>query len=182
MAEARLVFIDDDGIVTVSTLGDLSGVSGVSMMRTISILLTNAQIKLLPTTPVEIVPTPGAGKAIHVISGQMRADCRAGAYTNISGYNAVEVGVLNAFGTNTITASGLLGSAFYNVAVIAPFYLVGSGDYEGELTLGAFGGEVILDEDLPLNVIGYNASNANFTGGHDNNSLKVTVYYTIVDV
>ena len=49
-----------------------------------SVTLTDAQIKALPTTPINILPAPGAGM-LHMLHGALFvADFSAGAYTNIA--------------------------------------------------------------------------------------------------
>ena len=189
MASARVLFIDDAGIVTIENFVGISSVSEITMLRTATKTLTHSQIRTLPTAPVEIVPSPGAGKALFIIGGRFGANCVGGAYTGFTGYSAIELAVSSADLTftgqtqNTILPSALIGDSGYQVQQSAPYYLIGSGAYDGELTQGAqANSNNPPDENLPIVCFGFNGVQVNFTGGNANNTLKVTVFYTTVDV
>lgn len=49
------------------------------------VVLTDAQVKALPTTGIQIVPAPGAGKALSFVAGLAVAHKVAG-YTNVDQY------------------------------------------------------------------------------------------------
>src|SRR5690242_19531048 len=58
------------------------GGGGSSVVQTATKTLTDAQIKALPTTPIELVAAPGSGKVIWWSMIVLRATI-AGSYTNI---------------------------------------------------------------------------------------------------
>src|SRR5688572_11854111 len=62
--------------------GLAGGSEGVLLLSTVE--LTNAQIKALPTTPVNIVDRPGAGKLIQPLQVIMWLNTAGGAYTNLA--------------------------------------------------------------------------------------------------
>lgn len=55
------------------SIGDIS--------RTALVSLTNAQLKALRATPVELVPAQGAGRQIHFLSGWLRLNAGANVVT-----------------------------------------------------------------------------------------------------
>jgi hypothetical protein len=158
--------------------------------------LTNAQIKALPTTPVEILAAPGEAKLIVPVAGLFNLDALAGAYSNVGaivGFYPL-LGINNAFGpvSNVLIRTALLAPDTLRVK-LAPyqnfFGLSGSAD----VTLGLVSegdplskDEIAPNEPLTVKVFNYDATfevdQGNFTGGHEDNTLKVTVLYTIIDV
>jgi len=54
------------------------------MIKRKTVTLTDAQIKALPTTPIDLVPAPPAGYRIKVLGLSMFLRCGGGAYTNIN--------------------------------------------------------------------------------------------------
>lgn len=83
------------------------GVIGVAQRKRVS--LSSAQILALNTTPVTLVPAPGAGRAVDVVS--VTASLTAG--TQYTGSNAVEVRYTNGSGTKV---TGDLAAAWLNSA------------------------------------------------------------------
>ena len=156
-----------------------------------AVVLTDEQIKELPTTPVEIVPAPGAGKIILPLYGVARLQWVSD-YDNI--HEAAQLRfVVGTAGDalfpfrqdNASDVSGLLAGGgpdgsigwsptrFSGKVPVAPGPVLGSGTAQ------------FYDSDLvnfPLVFQADNGASGNFTGGNADNSLKVTVLYTIIDV
>src|SRR5690349_18262867 len=83
------------------------GIIGVAERKRVSV--TSAQVLALNTTPVALVPAPGANKAVDVISvtGSLKAA------TQYTGANAVEIRYTNGSGTKV---TGDLAAAWLNNA------------------------------------------------------------------
>ena len=91
--------------------GRLKGVMGVNGIAERSIVqLTSAQIKALNTTPVVLVPAPGAGRYIEVISINGKLTFGTTQYT---GANAVEIRYTDGSGAK---ATSDLAAAWLNSA------------------------------------------------------------------
>ena len=143
-------------------------------MTSATVTLTDAQIKALPTTPIQILPTPAAGKIYLVISAVFYVDTRNGAYSNINSdffcalvtddwYDNVSH-QLQARMFNRTTRS----LAFSNYAELA------SPSSHGQV---AFGEDYEDSYDQPINLYCDNLSDGDFTDGDASNSMKVTVHY-----
>jgi len=169
----------DNGVQTVPSTGGSSYLSS-------TVTLTDAQIKALPTTPSDdIIPVPGANKLLvpvmAVISSNIVAD-----YTNISA-TYCEIGITYNGGaymlqplidtsapsttnqlTNLLTGAGCI----YRIAM-SDNSIVNDAVVEGAVSLGQANSAIRLE--------GY-SDDGNFTGGNAANTLKVTVYYVVVDL
>jgi hypothetical protein len=161
---------------------------GYTFLRKATVTLTDEQIRMLPTTPVEILPAPGVGKAIFPIRGLgvMRWGTPDAAYTNISatdGYIFLKVGTLQSGGVvtdGTITAmQDFLGSDLQENFVDFPATSVYESTVYGPVS-GMHGALPAL-EDQPLMIEGWNDLGP-FEDGHADNTLTVTVYYVVVDL
>lgn len=150
------------------------------------VILTDAQIKALPTTPFEILPTPGEGKMIKYVSGMMVLDTVAGAYTNVgattaSGYYLTYEGGADASNYNMLSIFYQAGQLRFVPNISTPFNKNPDGNLLDTFTLVSN----VVNKNLTLSV--YNDDGADndagdFTGGHADNTLEVTVFYSIVNL
>lgn len=91
----RFVFTGSDGLPA----GEL---------WTVRRLLTDAEVKALPTTPAEVLPAPGPGRVWNVLSAIVMVNSTAGAYTNIDAAAYLSLDVL---GTDYIGNDATFGIA-----------------------------------------------------------------------
>lgn len=161
--------------------------SAFAVLQKVTATLTDAQIKALPTTPVTILDSPGADKAIapffiaYHMKGVDYADidptativARAGTEVFLPVRNDTQSGVtaLLAGGGGD---DGSLTYGTLKFGVRSSFNAAGfaqlSGLYESDVV------------DKPFTVRATNGAVGDFTGGDPANTLRVTVYYVIFDV
>lgn len=126
------------------------------------IQLTNAQIKTLRATPVELIPTPGNSKVVVAFEAIILKETSKGAYTTGGGNN--QLGFDYSSGGTFFTITG------------------GAHDLTsaGRKLIGSklLGDETVLrpNESIRLVYVG----NAELTGGHADNTLSIRIYYSIV--
>lgn len=165
---------------------EVGGVSEVVSYQRKTIL-TDAQIKALPNTFVEVVPTPGAGKAILFHGATIVSKIEAGnGYTNVT--NDIESYCSVSYGNDNKSASNLMQNVLvfadkepdgYQVQVLMP-YFVG-------FSFGANNWPVCMSTDTstienqPLKIVCYNTDGV-LTGGDSSNTIEVSVTYSIVDL
>jgi hypothetical protein len=156
-----------------------------------TIMITNAQIKALPTTAITIVAAPGAGQALRPLQAYIVKDFTAGAYTGAvdnTNYPHLSVGLgdneLAPISDDPDTLNQL--SSFLEAVPAAvdlpPSFTIVSG---GGLHVLTSIRDVVLVEDLPIVVSMSNDSGGgpvNLGGGNAANTLSVTVLYTVVDL
>lgn len=159
--------------------------------------LTDAQIKALPTTPVELVPAPGAGKTIMVQSvlfyrptlvalyaGYVEYDQVCLAYaTHPSGNSAINTGFSHVVTDMTITdLRDLLFQETYDSPVFydSPAQLFVDG-YVPAKRLASSKTD-IENKGIVYKLISGDGEPVNWTGGHASNTLEITVFYSIVDL
>jgi hypothetical protein len=158
------------------------------------VTLIDSQIKALPTTPVDIIPAPGAGKAIIVFGGSIKFNIVAG-YTNVSAsvgtgvtqLDLVGFGVVPSDNVNTITNNN------QNIRIKLSLLSFNFQDTDHDVVNGVSSAgftksvsDLNLNEALKLYCYNVTQNNdtdlGNFTGGNAANTLKVTVFYSIVDL
>lgn len=140
-----------------------------SMIQLKTLTLTNAQIKALPTTPIEAIPAPGPGKQVVPWLAFCRLDS-GGAYTN--------------FDMSTLLALAYEESSNSILATSAPDLLLGSSvDYNLQLAPASGTGDVdAVVVDAPVMLKFANGSSGNLTGGNAANALTIQIYYGTIDV
>lgn len=145
--------------------------------------LTDAQIKALPSTPVEIIAAPGANKCIFPLFAMLRLAWTAD-YTNIDG--TATISILNG-------VQGILSQWAEAVGSGVSGILAGGGpDGSWGWSLLSANASIttlrslsnIYDSDianLPINISATNGALGNFQGGDVANGLEGTLHYMIVD-
>lgn len=169
-----------------------SSITGGSVdIKRVSFILSDAEIKALPTASIEVIAAQGANTLIVPFF----AVCRLGWVADYGNFHAecmlqFTIGsgglVLLPFRQSMQSAlSGLLagggpdGSIGWSVAL----FLGKVDGAPGAVVTGAVAG--LYDSDVvnqPLTLSADNQGDGNFTGGNAGNSLKVTVLYSIMDI
>lgn len=145
--------------------------------QTATVTLTDAQVKALPTTGVQVVAAPGANKLLVVVSSVWTLDNTHGAYTNFSSF----VTTLN-YGSTGTPASAPYdeanNGAFADTSAVHLLgVFLGVGDGAGQAAWFADRATVV---DTGLTVKAVNASAGDLTGGNAANTLSVSAtYFTI---
>ncbi len=147
----------------------ISAVVTVYQRKTI---LTDAQIKALPTTPIELVPAPGAGKTYIFHRALIVSKFTGGAYTTED--------------TDPGPFIGMPGAGDIKLALSEnpdAMWLFTDNSEEGQADIlpSAMRSNYVSEyENKPL--ILYTQTAINLTGGNAANTLEVTVFYSIVDL
>lgn len=166
--------------------------TGDDIMLVQTVTLTNDQIKALPTTPIEIVAAPGAGKYIFPMACIIETDFSHGILDNVSSGLSIDLGssdIVLTFGDNVVNACRAVPIALLNgignlknVSVCEPVQpTYPRVPAETDTWANVFGypeNDFDQIENLALKLSADNAD-GNFTGGHASNSLLVRVYYVI---
>ena len=124
--------------------------------------ITNAQVRSLRATPITLIPSPGANKAIVVHKVYLLCDATAGVYTESTDNLVVQYN-----GGVDITA-GIEATGFLTVA--------GSAQAR---TYGVRVAEIAPEANVDVEI--FNTGNGEYGGGNAANSLSVRVWYSIVD-
>lgn len=156
-----------------------------------ALVLTNAQIKALPTTDIDVIAAPGAGKRISLIAMDCVLDASAGAYTNIDLDGFLSAYIVD--GSSYVDASYLgndstlpiadFTSAFGS-AQIAHFAL---SPYMKAEPVNGWGNMpqvhvwTTTPENQPLRLYIDNGGSGDLTGGNAANTLTVRTIYAVLD-
>lgn len=143
------------------------------------VILTDAQIKALPTVIIELLPNPPVGKLynVPVLSGLGMVSVRN---NWVADYSNINSGATFFFTNDAVNSTYKPGSSLN--PILAP----------GETTLWFLGPNNHTGGSNNINTPAQwasalylqieNGGNGNLTGGNAANTLKITVYYTIVDL
>lgn len=140
-------------------------------------VLTDAQIKTLADVYPELVPAPGAGKALIFIGAAYLYKSPGGVgYDGITSETNL---VINYGETNMASGPTLFDNAVEQYAYSSPISkTVSTGNWAGynQTEFSNF-----TPENQPITLMLTNGF-VNLTGGHPDNTLEVTVFYSIVDL
>jgi hypothetical protein len=140
-------------------------------------VLTHAQLLAIQTTPVEIVPAPGADKTLvfhqALFTSKITTEYTLG--TNSIGYIAYADGGDAAY---LVRSTQILGAAGNRNTLVPPICDV----YDGIVTdyTSAYSTSTISNKGFTVWM--GNDENQDFTGGDPSNTLEITVFYSIVDL
>lgn len=159
------------------------------------VILTNAQIKALPSTPITLVPAPGVGKRLLVwkVEGNFKVSVP---YTNLGYDDGTGLGVLafqtQGFGVMRfgIAWYGLTGNQQqFSLPPIETRYSGSETEVSKSLAnAGDIMNQYYYAENIPLTFFvdnfddDYEVDLGDFTGGDASNTMEVTVFYSIVDL
>jgi hypothetical protein len=142
-----------------------------------SVTLTDEQIMALPSVPYELAPAPGEGKSI--IPGSILVIATGtGDYTNVDTNNIIiqfTFGTVDTDHVNWCDMSQDLGVGLAHISI--QNYI-----YRGDMATGSLSLPPALFDNMPLQLDVVNGELGNFTGGDPANTLKILVYYTILDL
>jgi hypothetical protein len=163
-----------------STTGDV--VVPIYQRKTI---LTDAQIKALPNTPVEVLPAQ-PGKIVIFHKAVLYRNEFEGNYGNIEegSLNLKQAGAPIAIGpyNDTDTVDSLTWLLAPGLGVPPAFQVI---QQEAPATLNGFSvprNGYVSEGSAAIVLDGGSFDGGNYTGGHANNTLGVTVFYSIVDL
>jgi hypothetical protein len=173
-------------IADLATRSEAGG--GIQTVYSVTVTLTDAQIKALPTTAVEMVAAQGAGKVVLPVSVFAVADTTAGAYAlnasevswNIAWNSSPQIRYIGA--TNGGVASLLTTPQIgFTSFLVGASLSQGTGDFTGEI-LSVSGGFLSQAENLALVIKDDWDGASDYTNGDPANTMKITILYTIIDV
>lgn len=154
--------------------------SGSSILHQATVTLTDAQIKALPTTAVELIAAPGSGLVVIPIFVSVAFHLEE-AYTAVGASLSVLYDGISNYPTNVMeTETTLQATGDFQGLVLAPYLNARTaGDFSGLVTSSPLGADtintalVIADD--------YNGA-SDYTDGDEANTLTVTVAYVVLNV
>ena len=165
-----------------------SGGAGAGDIISSTSILTDTQIKSLPTIPAQLIPAPGSGKWISIIQMMLTSHFEGGAYTGMGDGDSVSTNTssaaLNDVANSATTLTDFFGNTFgtSNLLILRPFIYACEPIATGRGIVEEPGATHFYDNvALTLFVIQGGAP-GNWGGGNPANTLKVKTIYTIEDI
>lgn len=147
--------------------------SGDVLIKQARRVLTDEQIKALPSTPIDIVPSPGANRILVPVTVLVVVS-KVAIYTNVDAGASLYMGYESS-GAATTGPGNTDGHFVFDTDTI-PLLVPQPIDF------GVTSDALSNYTDLALTLIGFNTGAGDFTGGDAANTLTVTVLYMVVDV
>lgn len=158
----------------------LQEIAIVTYRRTVTFI--NTQIITLRSTPLEIVPAPGVNKCIVPLAANFIIHMGGGAYGNITdaslqlGYDEFVHVISPPIKTASVLASPSVSDGIGVFSI--PNLEIGSGGFDGVNVVNMTGNytnmALVIKDDW--------SGGGDYTGGNEDNTLKITVYYAIIYV
>jgi hypothetical protein len=193
------VYKDANGVAIAGYPVDFVAPSTIINVTTVATtVLTNAQVKALPTTPITLVAAPAAGLRVKLLGATLRTAFTAGAYTNVNTTFAtlglqdpsadwLSVQIVNdsSLATDLTDVTTVLGASALVVDLPVPYVqaiqdVATTGHTEwinpliGMATANVNGTALVLAMD--------NNGSGALTGGNAANTMTVIVYYALESV
>jgi hypothetical protein len=174
-----------DGVTAWNDLSYFSPTGdGVQTVYVASRTLTNAEIKALPTTGIELVPAQGVNTLCVPVSYKVYLDNSAGGYTNCADANwdLYSDDVAAAVAADALTAAWPLGVPLAAPSIYGYTFPCQGALYPGS---GTFAGQTFGLSTVLANkgiVIKDKWNGSDYTGGHNSNTAKIIIHYTVDEV
>lgn len=150
-----------------------------NVVYSVRVVLTDAQIKALPSTGAELIAAQGAGKIIMPLNVIVILDAQNGTYTNVDSAAALYLAYANLSGSDLwylpethLGINWALGDGYgyplqtWTLPTTPNGYYVYTADLDNQ----------------PLVLAAKNNGLGDFTDGDPSNTMTVIVYYVIVDL
>jgi len=162
-----------------------TGLEGGGAVLSATVELTDAQIKALPTTPIEIIAAQGSDKMIFAVFATLQLKNYVADYTNIDATASLQLVSTGTSAGTLVNVAQNLGTSLGNILAAGDNTLNWLQLYQGIVsnTIVPATGSIPSDfnnQNLAIKI--NNQGDGNLTDGDSSTTLKVTVYYVVVDL
>lgn len=158
----------------------ITPLQGTGVLRVGGAVLNNSEIISLPTTPLEIIPTPGPGKALFAFSAIGVLDVTHGAYSNVDADSAS--GPQLKSGTLLTLLPSFAGWQFEDDSELWFMTFLPQISGADSSLLAGVSDSLAAIENQPISMNFNNLSSGNLQDGNAQNTLSCTVFYAVVDL
>jgi hypothetical protein len=153
----------------------LIGAEGRELSHQASRTLTDAQIKSLPTTEIEIVPEAPAGSVLVFMGGVGVLDASAGAYACTSAGFLLAQDSQEIYNSGFVRSTLILTQTIRSIFYFRPTSEIGDGDFSG---LNVTNPSQLVSAAEPITLRDY-FNGSDFTGGHAANTFALGVEFRV---